>query len=380
MFTPTGRAIVLIVVIACEPGTKARLPPVRDAGLQGVRRVTSLDADELSGSPRSGAFLGDGGVAVVDYANQRVLVWDGAGRARPPVGRRGSGPGEFRQLVWLGSDHDTLLAFDFASRRFSLLDVEGRVPGTFRLPELDPGGWPAPVGSTGDGAVVFVGNSMPRPGNRSSGVVQDSSSIYVVDVPQERVTRRWGPVPTLRYRVAGSETRSAGMSVTLSIDPHTSIAVAGALIATATGTDSTVVLFDSTGSRTRVLHAPLRAEGLTSEDMASARGEDGTRDPAFRAARTEILAHFSPPDRSPVITDLVFATSDQLLVRGWASAATAVAPWVRMTTRDSVIGTFTLPRTARVLAARGDILLVTDEQEDGSVSLAIYDVSLVRSR
>ena len=346
----------------------------------GVRRVTTLDAEEFSGAPRSGAFLGDGGVAVVDYASQRVLVWDSAGRPRPPVGRRGSGPGEFRQLVWLAIEHDTLLAFDFAPRRFSLLDVEGRVLGTFRLPELDPGGWPAPVGSLGDGAVVFVGNSMPRPGNRSSGVVQDSSSIYVVDVPHERVTSRWGPVPTLRYRVAGAETRSAGMSVTLAIDPHTSIAVAGGLIATATGTDSTIVLLDSTGSRTGTLHTPLRAEALTSEDLASARGEDASRDPAFRAARTEILAHVSPPDRSPVITDLVFASSDQLLVRGWAPAAAPVAPWVRMTTRDSVIGTFTLPRTARVLAARGDILLVTDEQGDGSVSLALYNVSLVRAR
>ena len=366
------RTLFLILCIACEAGTKTRLPPVHDAGLVGVRRATTLDADELSGAPRSGAFLGDGGVAVVDYANQRVLAWDSAGRPRPPVGRRGSGPGEFRQLVWLASDHDTLLAFDFASRRFSLIDVEGRVLGTFRLPELDPGGWPAPVGSTGDGAVVFVGNSMPRPGNRSSGVVQDSSSIYVVDVPHERVTRRWGPVPTLRYRVAGAEARSAGMSVMLSFDPRTSIAVAGGLFATATGIDSTIVLFDSTGSRTGMLHAPLRAEALTSEDMASARGEGGSRDPAFRAARTEILAHASLPDRSPVITDLVFATSDQLLVRGWASAAEPVAPWVRMTTRDSVMGTFTLPRTARVLAARGDMLLVTDEQEDGSVSLAIY--------
>src|SRR5258707_3830132 len=45
--------------------------------------------DALPISPRSGAFLGDGGVAVVDYASQRVLVWDSAGRPRPPVGRRG---------------------------------------------------------------------------------------------------------------------------------------------------------------------------------------------------------------------------------------------------------------------------------------------------
>jgi hypothetical protein len=274
--------------------------------------------------------------------------------------------------VWLATAGDTLVAFDFASRRFSLLDLEGRTLGTFRLPELDAGGWPAPLGALGNGAVALFGNTMPRPGRKAAGPVEDSSSIYVVDVRHERVSRSWGPLPTLRYHVAGHETASAGMSITVSFDPRTSIAVDGGLVAMATGTDSTVVLFDSTGRRTGAVHAPLRATTLSSEDVVAALSEDAGRDPSFRAAREGILRQLSPPRHSPVITDIVFATPTELLVRGWASASTSAAQWVRLTIRDSVAGTFTLPRSARILAARGDRVLVADEQEEGTVSLGVY--------
>ncbi len=72
--------------------------------------------------------LSDGRVAVADGGSSQVRLFDGAGRHVGAVGRAGEGPGEFRHLAALRLlPGDSLLAYDGALRRITLVAPDGKV-------------------------------------------------------------------------------------------------------------------------------------------------------------------------------------------------------------------------------------------------------------
>ncbi len=56
-----------------------------------------------------------------------VVVLDRTGRARPPIGRAGAGPGEFRSVAQLGWLADTLWAYDPLAERLTFIARDGAV-------------------------------------------------------------------------------------------------------------------------------------------------------------------------------------------------------------------------------------------------------------
>jgi len=67
----------------------------------------------------------DGSVFVADFMAQQIRRFTAAGRELPPVGRRGSGPGEFRGLRDLALRGDTLFALDVQQQRASAFHLRG---------------------------------------------------------------------------------------------------------------------------------------------------------------------------------------------------------------------------------------------------------------
>jgi 6-bladed beta-propeller protein len=335
----------------------------------GLDRIVVLHGHEV-GNATAAAFLRDGRIAVADGASQDIALYDTSGRFVRTVGARGRGPGEFLQLSWIAAEAgDAILAFDRSYGRVTVLRPNGQTDSTFQIPTLDV--WPAPKGRLDDGTIVFLGNVTPRPTPRV-GLIHDSSLIYVVNIRERRSVTQWGPLPTLQYYRA-DDLGVQGLSVGVPFAPKTSLAAAGTMVAYATGSDSIIVLADRAGRRIKALHAPLPAHRVSPADVAALRAQrhegPGRQ---FATAYQRALDRLDPPHRAPVITDLLFASPDELLVAGWASVDAGTVPWVRLSTADSVLGTFSLPRNARVLAASGDRLVVAEENEDGAVSVVLY--------
>ncbi len=90
----------------------------------------------------------NGDIAVIDGGSAELRLFDSSGRHRWTFGRRGSGPGEFRQILallrWPG---DSLAVFDYMLGRLTIVSPEGRLgrvvpvlgggPGTHGLQILD---------------------------------------------------------------------------------------------------------------------------------------------------------------------------------------------------------------------------------------------------
>jgi hypothetical protein len=67
----------------------------------------------------------DGSVFVADFMAQQIRRFAAGGREMPPLGRRGSGPGEFQGLRDLALRGDTLFALDVQQERVSAFHLHG---------------------------------------------------------------------------------------------------------------------------------------------------------------------------------------------------------------------------------------------------------------
>lgn len=82
--------------------------------------------------------LEDGSIVVGDGGSSQLRFFDPHGKHIRSAGRAGSGPGEFRELLWLsGTAADTLVAWDVGSRRIVVYDRHGNFARSYAVP-ADP--------------------------------------------------------------------------------------------------------------------------------------------------------------------------------------------------------------------------------------------------
>lgn len=108
-----------------------------------------------------GVFLPDGGLAVLNRYSQEVRLFSSDGSYQSALGRRGDGPGEFRdpiEITLLGSD--SLAVWDWSPNRITIFPLLGGAPRTVRL---DPPA-PNPTGHFGvSGGSFIVGSHDLQP-------------------------------------------------------------------------------------------------------------------------------------------------------------------------------------------------------------------------
>jgi hypothetical protein len=76
------------------------------------------------------ATLRNGSIVVVDESNSQVYTFGANGAPVSALGRKGSGPGEFRTMSWLGlCGSDTVAIFDQIQNRVTRLDANGKLAG-----------------------------------------------------------------------------------------------------------------------------------------------------------------------------------------------------------------------------------------------------------
>ena len=88
-----------------------------------------------SGEANEGALLSDGSLVIAHRGDQEILWLDREGRLTQRVGRRGSGPGEFRGLnSILVTRDDTVMAYDGRLSRLTVFSGSGTLVRTHRIP------------------------------------------------------------------------------------------------------------------------------------------------------------------------------------------------------------------------------------------------------
>jgi hypothetical protein len=109
------------------------------------------DLDYLFERINGVVLLPNNDVAVADGGASQLRLYDSLGYLKQVVGAHGSGPGEFRGLAVLQRyRRDSLLAFDYRNRRYSVFGADLTFARSFTMVLADvPAAWPVSVFSDG---------------------------------------------------------------------------------------------------------------------------------------------------------------------------------------------------------------------------------------
>lgn len=155
-----------------------------------VADAPTLDIGVVDGEPAYQFFrvagaerMADGRIAVANAGTSEVRFFDSEGRFLSATGGKGGGPGEFEGLGWLHSaPGDSLLAYDWLSRRVSVLAPSGEFARSFVLTILTAAtGLPAAADVFPDGALLLGVDMFLATGEVVTGAARDSAVYYVLD-------------------------------------------------------------------------------------------------------------------------------------------------------------------------------------------------------
>lgn len=329
----------------------------------------------------TGAFvLSDGRIVVADMGSSALRFYSEAGAFLTAVGRKGDGPGEFRQIMGFHRVRgDTLVVND-------------------NLAELD---WFAPDGgliksgsSGGDGAgpvqvAVILSDGTPiaveLAGFEQRGPYQERKLTI------QRVDARRARVDSLVTLLASQETprRPGVMSQHFEFTPLLLLEGAGELLVTANTAVYQLDLRDRNGALIRSIRRSATPDPITPAMKSQAR-ERGIRtreeglspdDPRWIRKREAFYDSDPFPDRLPLIHDIVATRSGELWVRQYdaehelTKSFTVASPWSDRESQWDVfsadgrwITTVQLPGRFTLLDATEDRVLgltVNDDDEQG---------------
>jgi sugar lactone lactonase YvrE len=158
-----------------KPGEEWRLVP--------EARIGSAEGSEANTFAMVAGYALDDldRVWVVDAQQQNLRVFDRRGVHLRTIGRRGSGPEEFRWISGIARRPDgTLLVLDTGNSRFAVYDTAGALVATRpRNPGVSVTPWPGRVDSRG--RLYDVGMTRPLGGGDADALVRFDSAFQPVD-------------------------------------------------------------------------------------------------------------------------------------------------------------------------------------------------------
>jgi hypothetical protein len=123
--------LTLVLALAIDGPSVAAQPRPAEWQLRKVFAVgTEPDTSTLA-RVRSIQLLTDGRLLVVDAQAKSILAFDSAGRAKPALGRLGSGPAEYRSPYALAVLGDTIAVLDPGNARIGLFGRDGGWRGSW---------------------------------------------------------------------------------------------------------------------------------------------------------------------------------------------------------------------------------------------------------
>ena len=133
---------------------------------------------ELAGAVR----LADGRIAAANAGSGEIRFFDEEGRFLDAVGRQGSGPGEYEEIMWLERTRgDSLLVYDWQNRRVSVLSSEGAIGRAFELTVLTTsGGFPVVADPFPNGDLLLAADMFLNRDASIEGAQRDSALYFVI--------------------------------------------------------------------------------------------------------------------------------------------------------------------------------------------------------
>ncbi len=296
--------------------------------------------------------MASGGVVVANAGSHQVVAIGADGRERWRFGRRGEGPGEFSGTVSLATLGDTVLAFDFNTRRLVRITPEGALASVMQIDLPDPN--LELLAGRADGSLVFTSRHLLGP---SEGINHDSVVYLAIGPDGSRI----GEVGWGRRRDVDLVMGAYGPNIhDQALGPTGTVTSLGAGLADADGARPEVTLRDRSGAITRLLRWQEDAVPVTDADRAefAAARRASTNDEFQRKQLDEWLDHATWSKTMPVTGLMAGRDDGTLLVAGACAEEAAGCAWREFDSAGAFRRSLWLP-TNPILAVFAGGLLVT---------------------
>ncbi|MEX2282748.1 MAG: hypothetical protein WEE89_09725 [Gemmatimonadota bacterium] len=365
-------------------------------------RIGSVDDPEYAFTWMQGITLDrNNRIYSLHYEERVVRNFDAAGKVLKKFGRRGEGPGEFRNPALMDWRGDTLWVYDSVQRRFHLFATDGRVLGTISvIPEGADARSPMPasprallndgsiLGQLSIGQIVGPMQTGGSP-DRSAlvrmtrqGKILDTLAIYTSRNMYLRVAdpdRLWSTVFGNPYGVATLYAPAAdGGSVFLVERPIATNSRQGSFTIRRIGVRGDTI------SVQRYSYVPQRVT-TTQTDTAleplitSLSQPQGDRPARVTRAAAERMVRgvVEVPEFHPPVQEIVVGVDGTLWLRREDLRRTTNS-WMVLDGSGKLIGTVNLPNRMRVLAANRTTVLAEERDELDVVYITRYRITASR--
>jgi hypothetical protein len=232
---------------------------------------------QVAGAVRLGDRL-----VIGDAGAHQLRFYDRQGKLLRTAGRQGSGPGEFRNLAWVGAlPGDSMGAWDARLRRLSVYSRDGILGRTADF--TVKGFFPAVQGVFADGSLL-VASRVGGARARGAGAWRDTA-VFVRMSSIGDALDTVGRFPGPEQYAAPSDERTVTLTYGLPFGRETFVAVHGDRAFVATGDTYEITAYDPRGRGLSRLRVRVDARAVSSAEIS-----------AYRAAVLENIGAADAPD------------------------------------------------------------------------------------
>jgi hypothetical protein len=324
-----------------------------------------LSIGELEGDPSYQLFqvydarrLSDGRIVVANAGSSELRFYDGKGRFKGVVGRKGGGPGEFKGLadVWALAD-DSLLAYDFRNDRISFFDPSGEFVRSFQLQSLTGGkSSPSLVAPFADGSLLISARTMFFSPQTEGGLRRDSV-LYLRCDPAGALLDSVGWFPGPEWYVKSDEGIMAASSRAFGRSP---VATASADAFYFGSSDSyEIARYDGNGQLQRLIRRTHESLDVTPEDIESWIEERlaDADDENQRAFWEKLYADMPFPQTMPAYERLIVDDEGSLWVEEYRRPTDEQPRWTVFDAEGVMLGEVETPPEFQVFQIGSDFVL-----------------------
>lgn len=349
MVTPLVLVLVLVTSISLNA---QEVPKLWRTSERPTVVLGSRDAEgpELFGSIAGALRLKSGVLVVADRKSLDLRFFSSAGKHVRTVGRKGSGPGEFRSIVALRHcAGDSLFVYDGSIFRLSVFSPEGEYVRAADIQKWSPQGRPNGFWCHSSGAVAFNYRLGTTP--KGEGPLRPNVDVTVVTPNDSVVTLGQFPATEMYFKAPAAGPRPLGK--------ETAIAVGASLVYVGTGDAYEVVRFSRSGQRVGVIREARKQVSLTTghvnayirEYIAARDDREDTR------GHEQYLRSFEYPKTYPAYRGLIVDEADNLWIEEYPVPGMGVRDWHIYSKEGVKIAKVTLPKGFRLLEAGLDYVL-----------------------
>jgi len=379
------RSPSLVTFLQCLAAALLVLPLAPKSALLSAQTPWAVDARpvvQIPGSTADGTLLfttaswaapiGDGTFAITDGPEGQIKIVATDGAVRVTIGRRGAGPGEFRDLVWAAQCADSLYAWDSMTGQVSVFSLDGRYIRQFGLADARSSRQAA-CGANGRFAAMSMPEQTgPREADEKGKTDQGGefevhrmrASVLVADRSGAVTARiggvRWGEV------IVGRLGPSSGFgALPRPLGGRTLFALTADALVVAESDSARISWYGFDGTLRGRANVPRATRPPTAADYERAIAPSMVGAPAAMMETIDAFARAVPPPSTlPSITAL--AVDPQGLV--WVTTSPDAAPRTRLQAfglDGRAVAALEIPAPVTVFAVTRDLVLGRTENADG---------------